>query len=108
MSNKKHVTFAEKVSELQHSIDLETRKVASTERCFPTMLIASIATPFLLLLLLFFLQPSFVQRKEGEKYVRDGRRIFYWTVGITVVVWLAMYLYTFCDGFSAMSMLCSK
>jgi hypothetical protein len=108
MSSRKHVTFAEKVSELQNQIDLETKKISSSERCFPTMLIAGIVTPFLLLLILFFLQPSFVQRKEGEKYVRDGRRIFYWTLGVTLVVWLAMYLYTFCDGFSSMSMLCSK
>lgn len=108
MSGKKHVSFADKVSELQSRIEDETKKVAGAERCFPTMLVAGIVTPFLILLVLFFLQPSFVQRKEGEKYVRDGRRIFYWTIGVTLVFWLAMYLYTYCNGFSSISMLCSK
>jgi len=108
MSSKKQTTFAEKVSELQSKIEEETKKVAGNERCFPTMLVAGVVAPFLVLLILFFIQPSFVQRKDGDKYVRDGRKVFYWTIGTTLVIWLTMYLYTYCTNFSAFSMICSK
>lgn len=101
-------SFSEKVSELEQATADSARKVSSKEWCFPTLMIAGIAAPFLLLILLFFLQPSFVQRQEGDKYVRDGRKIFYWTVAITVILWLGMYLYSYCNGFDAAAMLCAR
>lgn len=102
------MSFKEKVDQLQKSIDDSAKKVSAKEWCFPTLMVAGIATPFLLLIILFFLQPSFVQRHDGEKYVRDGRKIFYWTIAMTLILWLGMYLYTYCVGANLAGMLCSR
>ena len=101
-------SFKDKVAQLEQATAESARKVSSKEWCFPTLMIAGITAPFLLLILLFFLQPSFVQRKEGDKYVRDGRKVFYWSIAMTLILWLGMYLYTYCGSFQAVSMLCSK
>lgn len=100
--------FAQKVAELQKSLEEGAQKTGKIEKCFPTLMVVGIAIPFLMLILLFFLQPSFVQRQEGDKMVRDGRRIFYWTVAMTLIAWFGMYMYTYCTGYNATSMLCSK
>jgi hypothetical protein len=102
------MSFKEKVEQLEKATAENSKKVSSKDWCFPTLMVAGIAAPFLLLILLFFLQPSFVQRKEGDKYVRDGRKVFYWTIAMTLILWLGMYLYTFCSGFQYSSMLCAK
>lgn len=106
-------SFKDKVAQLERETQESSRKMSSKESCFPTLMIVGIAAPFLLLILLFFLQPSFVQRQENDgagnvKYVRDGRKVFYWSLALTLLLWLGLYLYTYCSGYSAVSMLCSK
>lgn len=101
-------TFAEKVAELQAATDSSSRKLALKEWCFPTLMIAGIVAPFVILILLYFLQPSFVQKQDGDKYVRDGRKIFYWSMAMTLILWLGFYLYSYCMGFNAANMLCSR
>jgi hypothetical protein len=102
------MSFKERVAGLEKKLQEATKNVSSQEGCFPTTMVIGIAIPFVLLLLLFFLQPSFVQKKEGAKYVRDGKRIFYWTIGITLVMWIGLYLYSYCLGFNNASMVCAK
>lgn len=108
MSSKKSSTFAEKVAELQEQISSVSEKATGKEKCVPTMLIAGIVAPILVWILLYFLQPSFVQKKEGTKYVRDSTKVFYWTVLITVIIWVAMYLFSYCQGYQSAAMLCSR
>ena len=100
--------FRDKVAQLQSSLDSSTKSVAAKESCYPTLMIAGIAAPFLVLVLLFFLQPSFVQRKEGKKYVRDGKKTFFWSVALTLILWLGFYLYSYCTGYNAAGMVCAK
>lgn len=101
-------SFESQVQALQERINKQESKIASKEKCLPTMLIAGIVVPFLLWALLYFLQPSFVQKKDGTKYIRDGTKVFYYTVGITLVIWVAMYLFTYCQGYDKASMLCAR
>lgn len=103
----KESNFKDKVEELQRKLDSATKSVKESESCFPMLMIVGIVTPFILLLLLFFLQPSFVQKKESNKYVRDGKKIFYWSLGLTIIVWLGLYLYSYCIGYNN-TMLCAK
>lgn len=94
--------YREKVQALQN----ELRKAESalgSEKCIPTSYIAAAVAPVLIFLVLFFLSPSFVQRKEGSKYVRDMKRVFAWTTGLTVVLWIGMYLFTYCAGWEGTS-----
>ena len=100
--------FAQKIEDLQKQISSASGKASKKEKCIPTMIIAAIAVPILAWVLLYFLQPSFVQKKEGNKYVRSAAKVFYWTVGVTVVIWIAMYLFTYCQSYSGLSMLCSR
>lgn len=100
-------SFHEKLASLEASLEESRKKVSAADGCFPTLIAVGIAIPFLLLIILFFLQPSFVQRKEGNKFVRDGRKIFFWTVVMTAVAWLALYLYSWCTGYNA-SMICAR
>ena len=100
--------FRDKVAQLQASLDASTKSVSSKENCYPTLMIAGIAAPFLVLVLLFFLQPSFVQRKEGKKYVRDGKKTFFWSIALTLILWVLFYLCSYCTGYNAAGMVCAK
>lgn len=97
--------FSKKVAELQKHLSSTTDKISAQERCVPTILIAAIVTPFVVWALLHFLKPKFVQRKEGDKYVRSHTRVFCWAVVITLFIWLCLYLYTYCNGYTE-SLIC--
>jgi hypothetical protein len=101
-------SFKERVEGLEKKLQEATQGVSKQDSCFPTLMVIGIAIPFVLLLLLFFLQPSFVQKKEGTKYVRDGKKVFYWSLGITLVMWVGLYLYSYCLGFNNAAMVCAK
>jgi len=99
--------FKERVSELSEKLKNATQKLSDKEKCIPTMLIAAVIVPILVWILLYFLKPKFVQKQEGGKFVRDGTKVFYWTVLATVVVWICMYLFTYCQGYTGASV-CAK
>jgi hypothetical protein len=100
--------FKRRVNELQSHISAASDKASKKEKCLPTMLIAGVAAPFFVALVLYFLQPSFVQTKEGTKYVRSSTKVFYYTVAVTVVLWIVMYLFTYCAGWNSAAMLCAS
>ena len=87
--------FKSRVDELSRRIDSAKAGVASKEKCVPTLMIIGVIVPILLWLVLYFTQPSFVQQKEGDKYTRSTRKVFYWTIGATLVVWVALYMFTY-------------
>lgn len=96
------------IQELSRSLTKHRKTIAQKERCLPTMLIAGIIAPIIIWLVLYFIQPRFVQTKEGNKYTRSNTKVFYWAALITVLVWVGMYLWTWCQGYANISMLCSK
>jgi hypothetical protein len=102
-------TFAQKVQDLEAAVANASSKVAITERsCVPTLMIVGLVAPLLLFLIFFFLQPSFVQRKEGSTSKRDGKKVFFWTLGLTLVLWLGMYIFSWCKGYANTAMLCAR
>lgn len=108
MSNSgKSSEFAKKVSQLQEAIDGHTSQLATKEKCLPMVLMIAAAVPLVVFLVLYFLQPGFVKKKDGGKSVRSGTKVFLWTLFVTVVAWVALYLYTWCKGYSG-TMLCSR
>jgi len=100
--------YEEYLKTLQKGIEDVGGRVTRKEACLPTMLIAGIAAPILIWLILYFVQPGFVSEKEGSKKVRSKTKIFYWTVLFTVLIWIGMYLWTWCRGFNKISMLCAR
>lgn len=102
--------FDEKLSALRSSINnidrmIDGRNTPVPQSCVSIMTIVAIIVPIIILLMLFFIQPSFVQKKDGRKYVRSGWKTTLWTIILTAVVWLGMYLFTFCKGY-AKNMIC--
>ena len=89
-----------RVDELKSELsEVENNNRGSTEwmRCMSMSLVAGIAAPFIIALVLYFLNPKFVQKK-GKKAVRDSKKVIQWTVVFTVVIWIALYLYTYCTS----------
>jgi len=97
---------SEKLAALSsHVQDLEGN-IARKEKCFPTTTVIAIAAPFIAGLGLYFLQPSFVQKQEGGKYVRDSKKMLLWTIGFSALVWIALFLFTYCKGGQNPSKVC--
>lgn len=101
-------SYSDKIAELEKHVRRAGQRVSKKEKCIPTMLIAGIVAPILLFLMFFFIQPSFVQKKEGQKYVRSNAKTFYWTIGVTVIIWIAMYFFTYARGYNKSAMFCMK
>lgn len=91
-------TFEEKVDELSSEVKKLEQSLGGNAKCAPKVLIVGALTPLVAWLGLYFLQPRFVQKKEGEKYERDSGKVLWWSVIITLIVWLVMYLYTMYGG----------
>lgn len=89
----------QKLTDLAKEVDLLDQDITRKEKCIPIIVIGAIVVPVLAWLLLYFLQPSFVQSKEGLKYVRNNSKVFWWTVIITAIIWGGMYLFTYCKGY---------
>jgi hypothetical protein len=100
-------TYRQKVATLEQSISQASQSVNAKERCLPMMLIVGAIFPLILATILFFWQPSIVQTKEGGKMVRSNKKLFYWTLGTTIVVWAAMYGYSYYTGHIA-KMVCAR
>jgi magnesium-transporting ATPase (P-type) len=98
----------ENIDELQRSLDQEKRNICSKENCFPMMLIFGVLAPIIIWIILYFFQPRFVQETEGTRRVRSNTKVFYWTVIFTLLIWVAMYLWTWCRGFNKVSLLCAR
>ena len=100
--------FEKTLNELTKSIEGVKKSASSKEKCFPTMIVLGVLAPILVWILLYFLQPSFVQKREGDEYTRNSTKVFYWTVLITLIIWVALYLFSFCSGNKNMQMFCTK
>lgn len=96
--------FQEKIQKLQAATEEGEKRLTAKERSIPTIVIIGAVVPFALLLIFFLVQPSFVQKKEGSKYVRDNKKLFYWTIGLTLAAWLGLYLWTWCRGYKPSGM----
>lgn len=101
--------FSKKVNELGAHIAKANGKISAKESCMPTLLIAAVAVPIVVWLLLYLVKPSFTQMKDKEgKFVRCPKRIAMWTAIITLILWGAMYMFTYCKGYDAASAFCKR
>ena len=101
------MSFSDKIAKLSAQTDALQKEIMNKEKCVPTLIIVGVATPIIWFIVLYMLQPGFVQVKEGDKYVRSNRRVVNWTLILTILVWISLYLYTFCNGYKG-SAICKK
>lgn len=95
-------------SEQLRSLVDQTGQNISTKKCFPTLLAVGIVIPFVIWVLFYLIKPSFVQKKsEDGTYQRDTKKVFLWTFIVTLVLWVCLYLWTYCEGYDKFATLCS-
>lgn len=87
-------SYREKVQALQNELK-RAESSLGPEKCIPMTSIAAAVAPVLFFLALYFITPGFVRRSEGGKEVRDMKKVFMWTVILTLVSWGGMYLFTY-------------
>jgi|688.fasta_scaffold26078_2 heme/copper-type cytochrome/quinol oxidase subunit 2 len=97
-------------SERLSSVLQDTKaSVDGKEKCFPTLLAVGIVIPIVIWILFYFIKPSFVQKKtDSGTYQRDMKKVFLWTFIITLILWVCLYLWTYCDGYDKFAVLCSR
>jgi len=89
-------SFEDQIKALRQDADLTGARITRKKKCIPTLLIVGMAIPFVVWLVLYALQPSFVQKKQGSKYVRDNMKVFQWTLLVSVIFWVALFLFSHC------------
>lgn len=95
MSDSRAAQLQAKVSELESMLEACTRKTPGgpMKGCMSYLIAIAIAFPFFIWAVLYFGKPSFVQRKEGSKTVRSGKKIFGWVLVLTIIAWALLYGY---------------
>ena len=68
-------------------------RLKSKISCLPASFIYAVVTFVVLWLALFFFSPKIVCRKEGERYTRDNTKVFFWSLGLGVLVGSAIMVY---------------
>ena len=101
-------SFEDQINSLRQDAEMTSARISSKQKCVPTLLIVGMVIPFIVCIVLYALQPSFVQKKQGSKYVRDWMKIFQWTVLVSAVFWVALYIFSAsCRGASKSAMVCA-
>lgn len=83
-------TFQAKVNELQSEIENIDSRLTKNTKSTTIFFISAIVTPFATALLLYLTNFQFVQTDREI----DRKKIIKWSAIFTVIVWLALYLYT--------------
>ena len=90
-------TFQERIAQLDDCIK-RTEQVANKKaKSIPVIVLAGLATPVLIGLVLYIVQPRFVQTEEDDEFKRDTRKVVKYTAFITLAMWAAMYGFTYTE-----------
>lgn len=90
-------TFEEKIDRLSNLVEAKTSEVETKASCFSIPLAIGVATPFALAVVLWLIKPRFVTKKVQDKPVIDSKKLLQWTIIMTLIIWIALYLYTYCQ-----------
>jgi len=91
--------MADTESDIDSYEKLTSEKNKSLNKYFSKTVIAAILTPIIIYILLYFIQPSFVESEDDSGSVeKDNRKVILWTIGVSVVVWICIYLFKFCKN----------
>jgi len=99
-------SFEDRVKQLSAAIDAGSRKISAKDQCFPTVIGIGAVVPFATMLILFLTRPGFVKRYEGNRSSLNVPKLFWYSMGITLVVWGMMYIFNMYKGFDKLAMMC--
>ncbi|BAU80145.1 hypothetical protein A9K97_gp206 [Tokyovirus A1] len=67
--------------------------------CFPLLVAVGAITPLLVWLVLYFIQPRFIQTRKDTGYAQDNWKLLKWTAVFTIGIWLIFWAFTFCKDY---------
>ncbi len=85
--------FEQAISELQSQIDTYETTIVRKEKGVSPLVIMAIVIPFLVFFMLYLLSPRCVMSEVNGQQTRDGKKVFLWTLGVTLLSWGGLYLY---------------
>ena len=86
--------FRDKVSQLSNELR-KAQEVLASEKCMSTTMIIACVVPIVVFLVLFFTGMKYFQKDdEAGASVRDVKKIFLWTGGITALSWGGLFAYS--------------
>ncbi len=93
----------EKIDILQKAIGTE----CTTSKINKYMITSLVVVPLVIFVILYLMSPSFVMTQEivketanPDKSIRSSGKVFMWTIGLTLLVWGAIYGYCRYKGYS--------
>lgn len=95
-----------RLDEINQILKKQGADIISKDSCTPTLLVSGIFAPFAIWLGLYFSAPDFVTVKEGSVNVVCGKQVLKWTFILSLVVWGALYAYSYFSGYGSDSNLC--
>ena len=98
-------SFEDKIDILSTQVEKASENLGAESSCFTIPLVAGIATPFVLALVLWGAKPKFVTKKIGDKTALDVKKLLQWTIIMSLIIWIGLYLYTYCQE-SGTSLFC--
>ena len=98
-------TFDKKINELEKSLN-EAKTNMKNKKCIPYVVIVGIIIPFLTWIVLYMSKPSFIKNTDDEEQKTNMKKLFLYTVLITVLFWAGLYGYSYYRGFENLTSLC--
>jgi len=105
--------FKQKVEKLQRHIDVAkstSSPKSEGKMVIPYFGILAGSVPFVAALTLWFARPGIVmeENKDSGEEKRSMKKVIFWTVMATIVVWVAIFLGSYCLGKNPVLLLTGK
>ena len=101
--------FEQKVKEMEEQIQKGSPNgPKGGGKCASTLYIIAAIIPVGTFLILYFAKPGFVQSKDGDTNVRSGKKVFWWTLLITFILWIIVYLFGYYRGYNLFGAVCLR
>ena len=79
-----------------------SEKMPSYQRvCFSSVWILVALTPVIVFILLYFIEPGFIQKKVGNDYVINNRLLWGYFALFTFIIWILVLLYVYSRGYKS-------
>jgi|SRR5208337_4799910 len=88
----------ERLQALRHELD---QVVGAGKSCLPAIVVLGITVPLIVWAILYFSQLSIVMDDDPKGKSRSTKKLGLWVAGVTVVIWLILYLLTFVPSFQS-------
>ena len=88
--------FDEKIAKLTNEVEGGKIDTAGTSfSCGNAVLITGAAVPIVVGVVFCLIKPKFIMKKEGETTSINMKKLLQWTLIITLILWVALYIYSY-------------